>query len=211
MSFRFGFQKKSESIKVSYLDNACQNALTNVLITHFKDIPLEREIIFFCVGTDRSTGDSLGPLVGSKLSGKKPGRFSVFGTLDEPVHAVNMSETLTAIGKRFHQPFIVAIDACLGQISSVGNIQIGQGSIKPGAGVQKNLPPVGDMHITGIVNVSGFMEYFVLQNTRLSQVMNMAQIISDSVYYALIQSDRHHSHMPAANLSKYFLKTEQNM
>ena len=57
--------------------------------------------------------------------------------------------------------------------------------IKPGAGVKKNLPPVGDMHITGIVNLGGFMEYIVLQNTRLSLVMNMAETISSAVYFGL--------------------------
>ena len=47
--------------------------------------------------------------------------------------------------------------------------------------MNKNLPEVGEVHITGIVNVAGFMEYFVLQNTRLSIVMKMADIISRSI------------------------------
>lgn len=223
MGFSFGLNKKKSPIKVSYLDTGCQNALTDYLSTYFTEIPIDREIIFFCVGTDRSTGDSLGPLVGSKLSRKRKGSYTVMGTLDEPVHAVNMNDNLTYINENFQKPFIIAIDACLGQISSVGCIQIGQGPIKPGAGVQKDLPPVGDMHITGIVNVSGFMEYFVLQNTRLSQVMNMAEKITESIYYALIHSNRHRARndvipttnpittstaSAAAGLSKFFLKSE---
>ncbi|MDQ0659408.1 putative sporulation protein YyaC [Paenibacillus sp. W2I17] len=59
------------------------------------------------------------------------------------------------------------------------------GPLKPGAGVNKELPPVGDIHLTGIVNVGGFMEYFVLQNTRLSLVMRMSEIISSSLYSAI--------------------------
>jgi len=69
----------------------------------------------------------------------------------------------------------------LGNLHSVGSIQVGMGPLKPGAGVNKNLPEVGEVHITGIVNVAGFMEYFVLQNTRLSIVMKMADIISRSI------------------------------
>ncbi|MCL6574238.1 MAG: DUF1256 domain-containing protein, partial [Bacillus sp. (in: Bacteria)] len=46
----------------------------------------------------------------------------------------------------------------------------------------KDLPAVGDIHITGIVNVSGFMEFFVLQNTRLNLVMNMAKTIANGIY-----------------------------
>ena len=75
-------------------------------------------------------------------------------------------------------PFIIAIDASLGRSENVGTIKIAQGALKPGAGVNKNLPPVGDFHITGVVNVGGFMEYLVLQNTRLFTVMKMVDIIS---------------------------------
>lgn len=77
---------------------------------------------------------------------------------------------------------MIAIDACLGSLNHVGHISVGKGPIKPGAGVSKDLPPVGDMFVTGIVNISGFMEYMVLQNTRLRTVMKMADIISVGIY-----------------------------
>ena len=47
--------------------------------------------------------------------------------------------------------------------------------------MNKQLPEVGKMHIIGVVNVGGFMEYLVLQNTRLSLVMRMAEVISESL------------------------------
>ena len=77
----------------------------------------------------------------------------------------------------FNNPFIIAVDACLGRMENVGSIQLGNGSLQPGAGVNKELPPVGQVHITGIVNVGGFMEYMVLQNTRLNLVMRLADVI----------------------------------
>ncbi|MNJ05080.1 hypothetical protein D3C73_1661750 [compost metagenome] len=46
------------------------------------------------------------------------------------------------------------------------------------------------MHITGIVNVGGFMEYFVLQNTRLSLVMDLAELIAKAIYISLINCGR---------------------
>ncbi|MGG1572813.1 spore protease YyaC [Fictibacillus sp. NRS-1165] len=141
-------------------------------------------VVVVCIGTDRSTGDALGPLVGTKLHAIKAFPFHVYGTLDEPVHAVNLSEKLKMIEKKHPNAFIIGIDACLGKLNHVGMISIGDGPVKPGAGVNKELPPVGDMHMTGIVNVSGFMEYFVLQNTRLSVVMKMAELIADSLYFA---------------------------
>ena len=83
---------------------------------------------------------------------------------------MNLEEKLSEIHKLHNDPFIIGIDACLGKVKSVGIVQIGEGPVKPGAGVNKDLPAVGNAHITGIVNVSGFMEFMVLQNTRLNLV-----------------------------------------
>ncbi len=69
-------------------------------------------------------------------------------------------------------------------MESVGAIDIGAGSLRPGAGVNKDLPSVGNIYISGIVNVSGFLEYFVLQTTRLSMVMNLADTIAHALYYS---------------------------
>jgi putative sporulation protein YyaC len=141
-----------------------------------------RPIVFVCIGTDRSTGDSLGPLVGTLLEERCINSFYVYGTLDDPIHAVNLKEKLTEINTLHVNPYIIGIDACLGRSKNVGTIQVGHGPVKPGAGVNKELPAVGDIHITGIVNVSGFMEFFVLQNTRLNLVMKMAKTIANGIY-----------------------------
>ncbi|MCL6477921.1 MAG: spore protease YyaC [Peptococcaceae bacterium] len=133
--------------------------------------------VLLCIGTDRSTGDCLGPLVGSKMQAVNQDFLHVYGTLDDPVHAGNLKEKLDEIYSRFRNPYIIAVDACLGSLENVGHISIGDGSLQPGAGVNKNLPAVGDIHITGIVNVGGFLEYMVLQNTRLNVVMKMADLI----------------------------------
>ena len=58
---------------------------------------------------------------------------------------------------------------------------IANGALYPGAGVQKDLPPVGDIHITGIVNVSGMLEQLTLQTTRLSIVVQLADAISQGI------------------------------
>ncbi|MCL6592447.1 MAG: spore protease YyaC [Alicyclobacillus sp.] len=142
-----------------------------------------RELVIVCVGTDRSTGDSFGPIVGSKL--REVTDATVYGTLDEPVHAVNLAATLSEIRQRHgEQPFILAVDACLGKFDHVGQIILEQGPLRPGAGVKKALPAFGDFTLTGVVNVCGFMEYFVLQNTRLGVVMRM----TDTVVAALRSS-----------------------
>lgn len=152
--------------------------------------PAGSEVVVVCIGSDRSTGDSLGPLTGSKLQAMH--RYPhVFGTLDEPVHATNLSDTLTVLQQRYETPFLLAVDACLGRLDSVGCITIGRGALKPGAAVKKELPPVGDVYITGIVNVGGFMEHLVLQSTRLQLVMKMAETIASAIAFSIQPGGRH--------------------
>ncbi|XEC95032.1 spore protease YyaC [Paenibacillus tarimensis] len=177
---------KDKPLKISCTEPNVNGVLIHELINFLRDIPSERRIAIVCIGTDRSTGDSLGPLVGTSLSKHRSNAFNLYGTLEYPVHAMNLEETMEQIHRELVNPFIVGIDACLGQVASVGCIQLGDGPVRPGAGVNKELPPVGDIHITGIVNVGGFMEYFVLQNTRLHLVMQMSDIIAFSLFHAIL-------------------------
>lgn len=144
------------------------------------DIPMRR-LVYVCIGTDRSTGDALGPLVGDRLQTRLPARVEVLGTLANPVHASNLEEALGELAQRAPGAAIFAVDACLGRAESVGSVTVGPGALVPGAGVNKTLPQVGSAHITGTVNVGGFMEYFVLGNTRLHLVVEMADVIADSL------------------------------
>lgn len=171
-------------VKVDYLDKRAAERLAHHLLHTFMQDVQQKELVILCIGTDRSTGDALGPLVGSKLEGHLPGHIAVYGTLDQPVHAVNLVDTIGRISRTHRDPYILALDACLGQFQHIGTITLDEGPVKPGAGVQKNLPAVGSLHMTGIVNVGGFMEYFVLQNTRLSVVMKMADVMAEAILHA---------------------------
>lgn len=184
---------KDKPLKVPYTEPNVTGILINRLTGLLSSFSDNQRLVIVCVGTDRSTGDALGPLVGTSLSKYRSPYFDLYGTLDEPVHAMNLDDTLVTINKRIHKPFIIGIDACLGQVSSVGCIQVGAGPVRPGAGVNKDLPPVGDIHMTGIVNVGGFMEYFVLQNTRLQLVVRMSEIIAQSLFSAIVK----HVHLAA--------------
>lgn len=162
---------------------------SNILYTYLNEYCNSNfnDLIILCIGTDRSTGDCLGPLIGYKLKNliKRFKDVYVYGTLDNPVHAKNLSTTIDNIYTNHNKPFIVAIDACLGKPDRVGFVTVNKGSLNPGSGVNKNLPSIGDINITGVVNISGFMEYVILQNTRLSTVMKMANVISYSLSLSL--------------------------
>ncbi len=160
--------------------------LKNIIYNHIISLNYnpQQKLIILCVGTDRSTGDSLGPLTGTLLN-KIELPATVIGNIHAPVHASNLAEVITSIDNKYPNPFIIAIDAGLGKHSSVGYIDVKKGPLKPGTGVNKKLPEIGDMHITGLVNVGGYMEYLVLQSTRLSIVMKMAETISTALDLSL--------------------------
>jgi putative sporulation protein YyaC len=79
------------------------------------------------------------------------------------VHAKNLRDTIQTIYETHEDAFIIAIDASLGRSDHIGFITIGEGPLKPGAGVDKNLPEVGDVFITGIVNFSGMLDNMLLR------------------------------------------------
>lgn len=154
----------------------------------YKILKTKRPIVFVCIGTDRSTGDSLGPLVGENLKSLISSDFHLYGTLENPIHAKNLKETLDEIHNKYTYPYIIAIDASLGKIDSIGNIIVENKPITPGAAMNKKLPKVGDLSITGIVNVSGALEFMVLQNTRLYTVMHLANIISYGIHHSILKT-----------------------
>jgi putative sporulation protein YyaC len=148
----------------------------------------DRIIVLLCIGTDRSTGDSLGPLVGDKLKFLVRDKVVLYGNLENPVHAKNLCSVLEEINTLYKNPFIIAIDACLGTLTNVGKVIIEDKPLSPGAAMNKDLPKVGDLSITGIVNISGALEFMVLQNTRLYTVMLLADVISKGIYHSIIKT-----------------------
>ncbi|MCC8067576.1 MAG: spore protease YyaC [Clostridiales bacterium] len=153
--------------------------------TALSDVRVPKPVIL-CIGTDRIIGDSLGPLTGSLLerhAGNEPA-LSVYGTLDATVHACNLAETLIQIKKKHPGSVVIAVDASLDNENKVGSVLVHPGSLKPGMGVKKDLPAVGDISITGIAGLQNSQPYLTLQTARLSLIMTMAEQISTCILEA---------------------------
>ena len=139
-------------------------------------------VLVLCIGTDRSTGDSLGPLTGYKLKEQQVSRIQIIGTLERPVHAMNLEQSMAMIRLRYPNHVIIAVDASVGNQDHVGCITLGKGALRPGLGVCKDLQAVGDIFITGIVGGYGNYDPLMLQSVRLSVVMRMPDYICESVF-----------------------------
>lgn len=177
-----------ENLPVYYFDAAkkssqkeFQEILQKIIDKHKKK---NQTIVLICIGSDRATGDCLGPIIGYKLAYYNNYHFAVYGTLDAPVHAKNLEETISKIKKKHKNPLIIAIDASLGAKNHIGYVTLTESGLQPGIGVNKALPIVGDISITGIVNLSGMVSQMLLQTTPLHTVMQMADFIAQGFFQA---------------------------
>ncbi|TVX95510.1 spore protease YyaC [Cohnella terricola] len=147
-----------------------------VFLSRIFDTLAMEKITFLCIGTDRSTGDSLGPLVGTLLEERGVGR--VIGTLQNPCDANRLPQlipTLPELGA------VLAIDACLGKPENVGTFLVRHGPLIPAQSVGRGFGDVGAYSIAGVVNANSLKPYWTLQSTSLYRVMGMAEEIAGAI------------------------------
>lgn len=165
-------------IRVNYLD---ENALE--ILSDYLSLFMDEKTLIVCIGTDKCIGDCLGPLVGTLLL-KANFNYPIIGTLQKPTHAINLDTIIRDVKKVYPDHFTIAIDACLGYDSCIGDIQVKMGPVHPGKGVGKKLPQIGDISIVGVVDTIDNSDLFSIKNIRLNFIMSMAELISESLIRA---------------------------
>lgn len=151
------------------------------------------DLVFICIGTDRMTGDSFGPLVGSKIEEKLKkhniSNINVYGTLDKNVCYTNINETLEIIRSRHPNSYIIAIDSALGEKENIGKIIINKEEMHIGKGLNKNKIELGDISIKAIVAKNSKIpnhNFYILQNVSLNEVMKLSNIVANGVVGAIL-------------------------
>lgn len=137
-------------------------------------------VIFVCIGSDRATGDCLGPLVGYYLQLLG---YDVVGTIYDPLHAQNIFDKINNIPR---YKTVIAIDAALGDKEHLYTYLVRSGPLHPGLGVGKHLTPIGNYSIMGMVNINegsedDFFKNLIIQTTRLGIVWKMANDILQAI------------------------------
>ncbi|MDP4143425.1 MAG: spore protease YyaC [Bacillota bacterium] len=165
-------------VKANYTDS-----LAYYDLAYFLKKYINSTTVIVCIGTDRCIGDCLGPITGSML---KERRFPlpVYGTIQEPIHALNIDKKLEEIKKLHPGSSIIGIDACLGESENIGEIQVRDYPIHPGKGVGKSLPDVGDASIIGIIDSCESSELFTNRNIRLNLVIEMSKVIVHTLIHS---------------------------
>lgn len=144
-------------------------------------------LIFLCIGTDKLTGDSFGPLVGYKLNTlyEEEKRIKVIGGLDDIVCAVNIDKKVKLINEKYSNSFIISIDSAMSNLFNIGSLVVERDGLYVGSALNKNVLKIGDFSIKGIVTKnmkSSKYNFRLLQNTSLSMVMAMADVTAKGIY-----------------------------
>ncbi len=181
-------QKQQYNSPTYYFDSLENNYEQFGTLLHRKILMEKKtyqELIFVCIGTDRVTGDCLGPLVGHKLKRVLSKNYILYGSLSHPVHALNLESTIESIHKLYENPFFIVVDAALGEKNHIGHVTLSSSTLIPGQGVQKTLPAIGHISITGIVNLASDFSASTIQTTRLHTVMRLADYIYRGILLGL--------------------------
>ncbi|MCL2484196.1 MAG: spore protease YyaC [Firmicutes bacterium] len=135
------------------------------------------DIVIFCIGTDKATGDSFAPLVGTMLQSLNINAY-VYGTLRNPITAKNIHHWYSVVRAKHPNKKILAIDSCLGKAADIGKISIQSKGLTPGLAVGKNLGVFGDYSILGFVDELTTNQYAIFK-TPLGVVYEMAVKVSN--------------------------------
>lgn len=148
-------------------------------------------IVFLCVGTDRITGDSFGPIIGHNLKKlfNSAKNVAIIGDLENTVSYLNIENVINKICKDYSNPFIVSIDSALSKNKdNIGKIFIDKGGLVLGSSISREKYIIGDMHVKGVIArdlCNPKKNFYLMQNIRLNMVMKMAEIVSNGIYESI--------------------------
>ncbi|MGC9030093.1 MAG: spore protease YyaC [Desulfomonilaceae bacterium] len=181
-------------VRCQYDDPAAPGKIAEAIRSHWQSLKKTYNClrpVVVCIGSDYSTGDALGPVVGSALA--RNSAMPVYGTMEEPIHADNLATKFDIILHKHPDGFFVVIDSATSDRSPAGTVVAYPGPLKPGAGIGKNLPSFGEFSVIGIVGrpiekahpLLG--KYITTPEIRLYVVLQMAAVIRDAVKTAFDQ------------------------
>ena len=154
------------------------------IVDAIKDKTQYTQPVYMCIGTEKVFSDSLGPRVGTLLNENMNKPCFVYGLCNSNITAENLLYSYNFIKALHPSSAIVVIDAAVGSSDQIGNVQLCDGGIVPGAATNKNLPSVGDLGIVGIVAEKGMSDFYTLNSDKDKLVAKVAEFIAEAILIA---------------------------
>ena len=169
--------KAMNDICIHHASEFASEAIKDFLLNMCKGY---ENVAFVFIGTDANVGDSLAPMAGS-LVHKTASAVFCYGNLNCTITARDVPYIAAYIKRAHPLSRVVVIDAAVGKKEDVGSIKILPRSIRPGLGVSKNLPPIGDVSVIGVISERSKCNLAMLGYAKVSNVYAMAKVISDGI------------------------------
>ena len=134
-----------------------------------------------CIGSDKLVFDCLGPIVGSMLKTSAEFNGYVYGTMAEPITAIQVEKAACFIKKFHYCAEVVVIDSAVGKREEIGKIKCFARGLRPALGVGRDLPYVGDKSIIGIITTKDKVKNTSYCNVKLSDVYSMARQVCEII------------------------------
>ena len=140
-------------------------------------------LIFLCVGTDLILGDSIGPIIGTKLKKLENEYIKIFGTLSKTLNFNNARNEINNIYLNYQNPYIITIDAALSNFNEVGDIVLDKGFIKIGKALEKSICFYSNTNIKCVVGNNVCMKENLnqLKNIEEQEIYSMANIVYNGI------------------------------
>lgn len=164
-------------MKLNYtLDSINQEEIMNTIYDAYVESG-KSNFLVVNIGTDAVLGDMFAPLVGTMLNEKCLNVIDVIGTLDAPVMALNIPESIRLIENDYSDAFVLALDAVISYPNSY--IVDFEKGINPAKGVGKDFPNIGNMSIKFATTDDAYQLFG--DNVRCRHVYKAAKITRDII------------------------------
>ena len=160
-----------------------------------------KNLVFVFVGSDCNIGDSLAPLCSALLNVSDSNVF-IYGNLGELITAKEVPFMSKYLKYAHPDSIIIVIDAAIGKKWDIGRVKVQNFGIKPGLGVNKDLPMLGDISIIGVVGEKGSFKNGSLPQIRLSTIYNMAKNIAKGIETFLNEREKRSGNFKAKILGE---------
>ncbi len=133
--------------------------------------------VVVCIGTDKISGDSLGPIVGSLLRDKHRLPCPVYGVEGKTVNGLNLADYRRFLLAHHPDSTVIAVDAAVGRPDELGTVKIRKGGIKAGGALGRD-DPIGDVGVLGVVGIKGGDALATLMAVPYPEVVALAEKIA---------------------------------
>lgn len=135
---------------------------------------LKQDVVIVCIGTPRVNGDSVGPIIGSKLLLRNC-KYPVYGTISDPITALNIDKKIKEILAKHPNNTILAIDSSTTtNKNKLNKILLEKKPIEPGSALNKQLMSIGDFSIKVVSTIHS--------DDNVELMHNLYNVDMDNVY-----------------------------